>query len=169
MCDVTNSLTWTALVVSIISAVFAGCTWWISREKLRLDLYRRRFDVYLKTLDYWQELSVWNPTQKEIELTNLSDSPELRIYQKNFIKAHREAQFLFDDESGILNLLETMHADSIAVIGYRRDLAPKSQPGPELVQSYEESEEKRKRMDEAIPRLEKKLARYLDFHTLETF
>jgi hypothetical protein len=70
-------------------------------------------------------LSEWNPTQQEKDSTGQQDSKELRAYQKAFIKARREAQFLFDDESGIHKLLEQIHHNAMGVIGYTRDLAPK--------------------------------------------
>jgi hypothetical protein len=90
-----------AMVVSILSFGAAAAAWWVSREKLRLDLYNRRFDVYLKTLDFWYALSRWKPTDKEILSCNLVDSPELSDSQIAFIKASRESQFLFDDSSGM--------------------------------------------------------------------
>jgi len=162
-----NALPWIALGVSVLSAIFAGCAWWINREKLRLDLYNRRFDIYLKTLDFWYAMSEWSPTQREKDSAGLQDSRELRDCQKAFIKATREAKFLFDDKSGIQMLLEQMHSDAIGIIGYKRDLVPKLGPVPEMIKpSYDQFLERQQRLDRAIPMLEEKLAPYLDFHSL---
>jgi hypothetical protein len=100
MCDVSSAIPWIALAVSVVSVCFAGAAWWTSREKLRLDLYNRRFDVYSRTLDFYHALLSWEPTELEKAKTSLLDSPELGNTQKSFIKASREAQFLFDDDSG---------------------------------------------------------------------
>jgi hypothetical protein len=164
-----NALPWIALVVSILSAAFAGSAWWISREKLRLDLYDRRFGVYLRTLDFWYALSDWKPTDNERHSTTLQDSPELRTAQIAFIKASREAQFLFDDASGIHKLLEQVHSDSIGVVGYKRDIAHHPAEPQQVITNYNEKEVRRQRFDDAIPLLEQKLAKYLDFHSLSAW
>jgi hypothetical protein len=83
-----------------------------------------------------------------------------------FIKASREAQFLFDDASGIHKLLEQAHSDSVWVIGYKRDIAQHPAEPQQMIASYNEKEFHRQRFDDAIPLLEKKLAKYLDFHSL---
>ena len=111
--------------VSVVSACIAGAAWWTSREKLRLDLYNRRFETYSRTLDFYYALSDWTPTELEKASTSLQDSRELSKTQRAFIKASREAQFLFDDGSGIHQLLEQMHKDTVQFIGYRRDIAPR--------------------------------------------
>ncbi len=164
-----NTVPWVAVAVSVLSAFFAGSAWWVSRETLRLDLYNRRFDIYLKTIDFWHELSDWRPSLEEANSTTLNDSKELRDCQKAFIKASREAQFLFDDESGIQKLLEQMHSDSIGIIGYKRDVVPKLAAQQEMIRTlYDQFLERQQRMDRSIFILEEKLARYLDFHSLST-
>jgi hypothetical protein len=121
-------------------------------------------------LDFWHALSEWNPTQQEKDSTGMQDSKELRDYQRAFIKASREAQFLFDDESGIHKLLEQIHHDAIGVIGYKRDFAPKVAGMPEvIVTSYNQFLQSQQRMDQSIPVLEQKLAPYLDFHSLSSW
>jgi hypothetical protein len=115
-----------ALTVAMASAYFTGTASWTSREKLRLDLYNRRFDIYSRTLDFYHALSGWIPTELEKRETSLQDSLELRTTQRAFIKASREAGFLFDDDSGIQKLLEQMHTDSIGIIGYLRCLVDRN-------------------------------------------
>jgi hypothetical protein len=66
-----------ALPVSLLSAGVAYAAWWTSREKLRLDLYNRRFDVYSRTLDFYHVLLKWSPTEREKTSVSLQDSPEL--------------------------------------------------------------------------------------------
>lgn len=102
-------------------------------------------------------------------------SPRYRIHrnyetaQIAFIKASREAQFLFDDASGIHKLLEQVHSDSIGVIGYKRDIAHHPAEPQQVITSYHDKEVRRQRFDNAIPLLEQKLAKYLDFHSLSAW
>jgi hypothetical protein len=161
--NVGNAIPWLAFFVSVVSAFFAGAAFWISREKLRLDLYNRRFDVYRRTLDFYHALHDWSPTEAEKAATSLQDSPELRNTQRAFIKASREAQFLFDDESKLHRRLEQMHEDMMRVIGFKRDVAPALRGQPAEDATFERS---LKRINEAIPLLEQGMSRYLDFHTL---
>jgi hypothetical protein len=155
-----------AILIAVASACFAGATAWMSREKLRLDLYNRRFNVYSQTLDFYHALLEWKPTELEKAETSLRDSPELRTTQRAFIKASREAGFLFQDESGIQKQLEEMHSDSIGIIGDLRDLLPKLIGTREFFSENQKCDDRLKRLHDAIPSLEQKMSAYLDFQTL---
>jgi hypothetical protein len=168
MCGSTSLTPWFALAVSVISVSFAGAAAWTSREKLQLDLYNRRFDIYSRTLDLLHILDVWNPTASEKAAHSLQDSPELDKALKAFIKASRESQFLFDDDSGIQNQLEQMHSDAIAIIGYKRDIAPQFS-GPELMTEHNKFQERLNRLHTAIPLLEGGMRKYLNFRSLYTW
>ena len=161
-----NTVAWIALAVSAGSACFAGVASWTSRERLRLDLYNRRFDVYSRTLDFYHALLGWKPTELEKATTSLQDSPELRTTQKAFIKASREAQFLFKDASGVKKQLEQIHTDTIGIIGCLRDSLPRLNSAPERILASQQCDECWKRFHEAIPSLEEKMSEYLDFHAL---
>jgi hypothetical protein len=65
--------------------------------------------------------------------------------------------------------MEQMHTDSIAVIGYLRDLLPKLPAGPGFVKENAKCDECWNRIHNAIPSLEEKLSPYLDFHSLLTW
>src|SRR5216684_1445740 len=97
-----------AVVISVASAGVAFAAWRTSREKLRLDLYNRRFDIYSRTLDLLHILETWQPSELEKNSASLQQSPDLEKAQRAFVKASREAQFLFDDASGVHKLLEQM-------------------------------------------------------------
>jgi hypothetical protein len=94
----------------------------------------------------------------------LNDSPELRSAQKAFIKASREALFLFDDSSGIQKQLEQMHEDTIFWIGYKRDCAGKPLDPLTTVSMFNEFTERQKRVNNSLGHIENKLTAYLDFH-----
>ena len=160
-----NAVPWIALAVSAFSVCFTALATWTSREKLRLDLYNRRFDVYSRTLDLYHAMLEWRSTELEKRTTSLQDSAELRVAQKAFIKASREAQFLFKDDSGIKAQLEQIHKDSIGIIGLKRDTLPKLS-GPDFIPFNDECDACLKRFHDAIPSLEDKMSKYLDFHRI---
>jgi len=170
MCDLSSVVPWLSSAVSLISVFFTAAVWWVSREKLRLDLYNRRFKVYSRTLDLFHILETWSPTTLEAASTSLQDSPELSSAQRAFTKASRESQFLFPDDSGIHRLLVQVHTDMIAVIGYKRDRGPKLASQPEaLTPAYYEFLECYKRIRDSIQPLEQKLSKYLNFHALSAW
>ena len=158
----------TALLISVVSLSVAGAAWWTNREKLRLDLYNRRFDIYSHTLDFVHAIELWQPTESEKASASLQDSLEMQRIQKAFVKASREAQFLFDDDSGVQKTLEKVHADTIALIGYKRDLLPKL-TGPDVVPAFGELERRQKQIYDSIPALERGMSKYLDFHGLSVW
>jgi hypothetical protein len=168
--NVSNAVPWLALIVSVASALFTAAAVWISRERLRLDLYNRRFDVYSRTLDFCHALFDWRPTDLEKATSSLKDSPKLKQSQRAFLKASREAQFLFDDKSGIHKRLEQIHRDAIRVIGFRRNVAPVLDGQPEMFfQQHSEFQRSLQRIDESIPLLEQEMLCYLDFRSLSTW
>ena len=169
MCSIANAVPLLAVAVSVAAACFAGAAWWTNREKLRLDLYNRRFDVYSRTLDFYHALLEWIPSGSEKALTSLQDSPELRQTLRAFIKASREARFLFGEDSGVRKRLEQMRDDTMGIIGYQRDLAPKLNSPPDMIAEYENFKERWNRIHESIPLLEKEMSKYLNFHALSAW
>jgi hypothetical protein len=165
MCDSTNVISWLALAVSIGSLSFAGFGSWLNREKLRLDLYNRRFDIYSRTLDLLHALEVWNPTALEKNAHSLQDSPDLDKSLKAFTKASRESQFLFADDSEIHENLDLLHSAAIALIGFKRDSGPNLN-GADLVGAFANSQQRSKTLLEIPAKLEKAMKKYLDFHGL---
>jgi hypothetical protein len=170
MHSVVALLPWFAFAISLASLLVAAGAFWTSREKLRLDLYNRRFDVYSRMLDYVHALDDWNPTDAERASHSLQDSADLDRTKRAFIKATREAQFLFKDKSGVHKLLEQMHTDSFGIIGYRRDIARNPGfVGPDALQAYNEFLKKLERMHASILPLEQAMSKYLDFHAVTSW
>jgi hypothetical protein len=101
-------------------------------------------------------------------VASLEKFPELVKTQQAFVKAIREAQFLFDDASGVHKLLEQMHADVIAVIGFKLDLGPMLH-GAEMVAEHQKFTVRLDRVYAVAPLLEKGMKKYLDFHALSAW
>jgi hypothetical protein len=116
MCDVSNPIPWIALIVSIVSAGFAGSALWVSREKLRLDLYNKRFPIFRAAVDlrnlHFRVLTKGHEANQDV----LDD----------FFRAKEEAAFLFKDSDGVKDLLDRMHEASFNI------LQRESRPGLEL-------------------------------------
>ena len=105
---------WVSYIGGLMSPFIAAMALWIaSRQsktnvaKLRLDLYDKRFAIYEATLTFYQALG-------GLPSTLLVD-PFLSL-QRQFIKAHRESQFLFDADAGVFELLGQINIGSIKVV-----------------------------------------------------
>jgi hypothetical protein len=105
---------WMSYLGGLVSPFIAAMALWVAARqsktnmaKLRLDLYDKRFAIYEATLSFYQALGGL-PGSLLVE-------PFLTV-QRQFIKAHRESQFLFDDEAGVFELLGRINLGSIKVI-----------------------------------------------------
>ena len=82
-----------------------------SKEKLRLDLYGKRFSVYERVLVFYQAVASYNGSRTEPFDAKLND----------FSTAVKESQFLFAAESNIFKTLLTMHAQAFQIIGFKEN------------------------------------------------
>ncbi|WP_145731675.1 hypothetical protein [Nitrospirillum pindoramense] len=85
----------------------------ISSEKLRLDLYERRFSIFVSIFDLYEIVIGW------------SNSPDQHLVRAKFLRAHQEAFFLFPKKSGIYEILTDIKGMADKVIGFKsieRDL-----------------------------------------------
>jgi hypothetical protein len=90
-----------ATITPIATSVIAGCALVLTfrsgqdnRDKLRLDLFNRRFSIYQRTLVFYQALIVWK------------DTDEQKALIPAFIEASREALFIFPRKSGVYEHLQ---------------------------------------------------------------
>lgn len=124
-------------------------------NKLRLDLYDRRFGVYLKAIDFYGALTKFD-----------SASPEHSSLHMDFVRAVRESRFLFGANSTATLLLDEMHDRASNIIGFRDS-------GHEMKSNHEEYLKwfNSQQSDllwfggkDGLLALERELYRYLDFH-----
>lgn len=142
------------VVIAIYVASIGTVQWFTAREKLRLDLYNRRFEVYLKALDFMQALMEWSSVPPE----------QRRPKRIAFIQATRESRFLFADDPGILRLLEEFDIRSFKVTGFIEDLSQYANIMPkETIAAYNEKQSSLEWIMESISRLETLLMPYLAF------
>jgi hypothetical protein len=147
----------TALATTTVAVYVARISrrqWQTNQEKLRFDLYNRRFEIYLRVLDFHQALIVWEGTDEQVAL------------QAPFIKAYRESRFLFPDNSGIYSFLKEFFDHSFVIANFH-EVPPLSVIGTE-----EFTKQSNKRTASAnwilksIGPLEQKLSPFLNFHEL---
>jgi hypothetical protein len=127
----------------------------ISREKLRLDLYNKRFEIYEITLSFYQSITSYDPSEDKV----------FRLINRSFIKAMKEAQFLFDSQSGIYQILQKMHEDSFKVTGFKRMGAELHSADPlACSKMHTEMQDVLTSFSFRIDMIEKAIAPYLNFH-----
>ena len=145
----------------LLTATIAIGTWLITRrqattseEKLRLDLYERRFDVYSRSIDFYQSLESWTGSQSNRETHRL------------FIKAKLESSFLFPVESGIQKRLQEMDGGAFKLIGYKDTLVGSSIDAHTKSRFHGEAMGGLSNFDKGIQELQAQMAPYLDFHDI---
>lgn len=101
------------LCSTVLTALIAGYVAMISRRqaktadrKLSLDLYDRRFQIYMRAVDFYQALLTWSTTGNRGG-----------VHDK-FIRAKLESTFLFPDYAGVRKLLDEMGQKGLFIIGF---------------------------------------------------
>lgn len=142
-----------AIILSIasicISLIVAITTWLqakINRNKLRLDLYNKRFEIYSNTLEFFQAL---------ISHAYEHSKEDFNILHNKYIKSYRESLFLFNQNDGIYKMLEEIHAKSFKITGIN-DIKEQLQSSPTefRIKVYQESLDAMKEIGENICKLE---------------
>jgi hypothetical protein len=133
------------VVIAAVVALIAFFQWRTNREKLRLDLYNRRFEIYLSYLNLYQVIMETKtvPGQETIDL---------------FRRAVKESQFLFPTNSGLYDLLSLLETCALALLG-ERDYKPTDAQVEERKQMLEQ-------VAPLISALERRMAPFLNFHDL---
>ncbi|MDR0241198.1 MAG: hypothetical protein LBJ65_06305 [Burkholderia sp.] len=148
----------TALPTILISAYVA----WIAyqqhrtnREKLRLDLYDRRFGVYTASIDFYHVLSSYDEANEQHQEAH-----------RAFVKAMRESRFLFGQDSEIVSILEEMHTRAARIMGYKTYKKRLREGSPNEAREWFEQQQNDYFWiggDQGLLRLETFLTPFLDF------
>ncbi|WP_047528493.1 hypothetical protein [Pseudomonas sp. 11/12A] len=147
------------LVVSSVTAMIGVATlvvgysqMKIASAKVRLDLYNKRFNVYVATLEYYQS------AYGKVEGSMKAKSAE-------FIKCYRESQFLFDPKDGVFDTLKNIMTSGNKILVYEDTLSG-AQPHISSETTHllhEKSVEARQRFEKDLLILEEQMAKYIDF------
>ncbi|MBC8784422.1 hypothetical protein [Pseudomonas fluorescens] len=141
-------------VVGVIALFVAVAQMKIASAKVKLDLYNKRFNVYVATLEYYQS------AYGKIE-------GSMRVKSGEFVKCYRESQFLFDKNDKIFDTLNRImtHGNQILVYEETQSGATKvSQETAYLL--HEKSVDARLAFEKDLILLEEQLAKYINFKTI---
>jgi hypothetical protein len=142
-----------SIVISVIALAIAALSFFVAFERFRLDLYNKRFEIYLRTVRFYQALM--KPKEGEEEA--------FKALQTDFIIASRESQFLFAPNSGIHDLLSKLNRASFKIIGTRE--TPKEGMPPEfIINATKEFGAAMSLWNSSMEHLEALIAPYLNYH-----
>jgi hypothetical protein len=150
--------------VSYFSAIMSSCVatmalWVASRQsktnmaKLRLDLYDKRFAIYENTLGFFQVLGGG---------TESLQTDAFVAAQRSFMKSYRESQFLFDDDSGVFELLGKINVDAYKVIASKT--RAREMPGAHAIKLVAEANDVYATIDKSVNDLERAISPYIRFN-----
>jgi hypothetical protein len=141
-------------LIALAVGIVAYQQWKTAQEKLRLDLYNRRFDVYSATIDLIQAMMVW---------ASLDPIGRLETHRL-FIKAALESQFLFAGDPSIVALLDEINTNAFIVRGFVEHIAPlTSRMGGQFQAEYQKKQDALEAIMASTTPLGQKLAPYLAF------
>jgi hypothetical protein len=158
-----NPATFVALI-SAIAAVTAALIAYrqsrTARAKLKLDLYDKRFNIYVSALELYHAMMM-----KELK--------DIEEYGFIFNRMFREALFLFKQRDGVYNTLGEINDACVHVRDYERYMKEDN-----INRSAEEEKQKfsilseraaaaRRGMKPLLLQLERQLRKYLDFSKLK--
>ena len=126
----------------------------LARDKLRHDLYNRRFEIFSSIFDFYNAMISWNATP----------TPEQQAARQRFFRAYQESGFLFTKESGIPDLLKMLNDEGARVIGYKEHPGIyKGDPAKMIEQFGKMNDIQLKVFDEGLEKLKAAMHQYLDF------
>ncbi len=143
------------LSISFIVATITRAQWRTNQEKLRLDLYAKRFDIYMRTLDLHNALLAWNDEPEQVKLI----SP--------FYRAYRESRFLFPESAGVFRFMEEFSKHAFHITNFKEvrdgwgDAFPKEKADLALARTDHVNW-----ILTSISTLEDRIAPFLNFHKI---
>jgi hypothetical protein len=125
----------------------------LAREKLRHDLFERRWSIFSSIFDYYYAIISWRGT------------PDQMAVRDRFFRAYQESRFLFSKESGIEDVLKELNDKGAKVIGFKEH-GEEFRSDPELyLKSFKEVQQiQTYDFQEALAKVKSAMAGYLNFH-----
>jgi hypothetical protein len=154
------------LVAGFLVIVAAGIAWCgvqkqirvtqqVEATKIRLDLYNRRFQIFVSIFDFYEALIGWKGTDEQ------------RLARARFFKAYQESAFLFKPESRIEEMLKSLFDASGKIIGFKEDSEQFKAGGPEFYsEQFNAMNSALGYFDNTLPKLRAAFGDYLNFHSI---
>lgn len=129
----------------------------VEATKLRLDLYNRRFQIFVSIFDFYEALLGWTNTAEQ------------RAARTKFFRAYQELGFLFSTEFGIQDVMKKLLDNSGTVIGFKEHGQSYREQDRELYlkQFNETNQILTTGFDGRLTKLRAAMAEYLNFRTVE--
>jgi hypothetical protein len=138
-------------VVGVMTLVVGIAQMKIASAKVKLDLYNKRFNVYLATLECYQEIYG-------------KDIVKYELKYDEFVKCYREAQFLFDKKDQIFEALGRIMKHSGDILVCDKKIRVSDEEAAIILN--QKREEARLAFGNELMSLEKQLAKYISFKTV---
>lgn len=145
-------------LISFFALIVAGFSFLVASERFRLDLYNKRYDIYVRTVKFY-----WVLMRSEEVVAQLGNFEQLRA---DFILASRESRFLFPPESGVPQLLDQLNNASFTITGSRA--SAKGLPTDQIIENQKQFGEAMRLWNESLVPLEDLMAPYLNYHYAST-
>jgi hypothetical protein len=154
------------LVAGFFVIVAAGIAWrgvqrqirvtqQIEATKIRLDLYNRRFQIFVSIFDFYEALIGWK------------GSEEQRLMRARFFRAYQESVFLFKPESGIEEMLKSLFDASGKITGLKEESEQLKAGGPKFyLEQFNAMNGALEYFGNTLPKLRAAFGDYLSFHTI---
>lgn len=118
-------------LISFFALIVAGFSFFVASERFRLDLYNKRYDIYVRTVKFYWVLML--PEEAAAKLGNFE---QLR---SDFILASRESCFVFPPESGVPQLLDPLNNASFTITSSRE--TAKGLPPDQIIENQKQFSE----------------------------
>jgi hypothetical protein len=139
------------VLISLLALIVSTFSFFVASERFRLDLYNKRFEIYLRTVKYYQAL-----------MKSKDNDEETVAALESFIIASREAQFLFSPESGVYQLLWNLNKASGIITGLRT--LPDGLSAEERLSFHQQRTDAMMLWTRSMEPLEALMAPYLNYH-----
>ncbi|VVO61253.1 hypothetical protein PS862_00829 [Pseudomonas fluorescens] len=149
--DVTFYLSIAAALISLATFIVGYSQMRIASAKIKLDLYNKRFNVYLATLAFFQ--SVYD-----------KDAPSMNAKYDEFAKCCRESQFLFDEKDGVFETMRKLIKIGGDILSYDRSLSGADADATLMLN--QKIDEAKVAFGKELIRLEDQLTKYISFKTI---
>jgi hypothetical protein len=148
----------------LLEDISAGPSPSAETSKIQLDLFNKRFDIYRRTLAFFQIVHYFDPSK-----TSKEERSEYNSLEKDFLRAHRESQFLFDDKSKVFELMEQFRQKANRMVAHRElreTMMSADTPEGRLKAHAEYSDDAKWVNSKFIGLLEEAMKPYLDFQKI---
>ncbi len=135
-------------IMAIFLAYIAYQQMRTNKNKLKLDQYNKRFEVYMNALKFYQELSLHSEVSKNTRI--------------QFIKSKEASMFLFSKDPSIYKFLDEMHSESFKITEFKKHRKEHLCNTGQFMNSYDKAQETRQWLSEQIPLLRTKMQTFLN-------